>query len=170
MLQYPTGLLTFKEAQSSTPVSASANSLQTSTPSARPLLLWWPCASLHRLQHLCLARDTVSPPLRRIRALPTMADAQVPEVLAAERVRQAAREAAIARAQTAVEPAAVDLGQVKEAVKSFNSAVHQVPDYMHIHCSQILDALRILDRVLKDLIAHDCKSPKDASKPVRFAR
>ena len=97
-----------------------------------------------------------------------MADAQVPEVLAAERVRQAAREAAIARAQTAVEPAAVDLGQVKEAVKSFNGAVHQVPDYMHIHCSQILDALRILDRVLTDMIAHDCKSPKDESKPVRF--
>ena len=94
-----------------------------------------------------------------------MSEAQAADVSATEQVRQAAREAAIARAQATAEPAA-DLGPVKEAVKSFNSAVHQVPDYMHIHCSQILDALRILDRVLKDLIAHDCKSPKDASKPV----
>lgn len=73
------------------------------------------------------------------------------------------REAALARAQAAPKPV-VEPNQVKDAVKAFNAAVLKVPDYRHIHCSQILDALQILDKILKDLAAFGGKSPKDPSK------
>ena len=75
------------------------------------------------------------------------------------------REAALARAQSTAKPV-VELNHVKEAVKAFNAAVIKVPDYRHIHCSQILDALQILDKILKDLVAFGGKSPKDHSKQV----
>lgn len=93
-----------------------------------------------------------------------MTEAQAADISAMERVRQAA----LARAQAPAQPT-VQLhgGEVKEAVKAFNAAVHQVPDYMHVHSTQILDALQILARVLKDLIEHKGKSPKDPSKQVR---
>lgn len=94
-----------------------------------------------------------------------MADAQAQpaDVVAKEKARQAA----LARAQAPpAEAPPVDLGKVNAALRAFNAAVHQVPDYMHIQSSHILDALQILDRVLKDLIAHDGKSPKDPSKQV----
>lgn len=76
------------------------------------------------------------------------------------------REAALARAQAAPKPV-VEPNQVKDAVKAFNAAVLKVPDYRHIHCSQILDAVQILDKILKDLVAFGGKSPKDPSKKVR---